>query len=135
QRPRLRGCQVRPGPVHLPAGGILRGVGMCGGVGRFDRRGGGVSCARIAGRRLTVEGQVKDLSERLARVLRRREALPLARGQEQRLSIWREQDDPAELAALAAGRVALDDLEVLERRGGSAREPRAGKRQSTPAVP
>jgi hypothetical protein len=57
---------------------------------------------------------VEDLAERLAQILRGREALALARAQEQRLAVGRERDARAELAPIAAQRIAPDDLGIVE---------------------
>jgi hypothetical protein len=54
---------------------------------------------------------VEDLTKRLARVLRGREALTFAGAQKQRLAVGREGDPSAEVSALAAHRIAPQDLE------------------------
>src|SRR5437764_513695 len=99
-RPCLGGGQVLAWPGEPAASHVLRRFGVLGRIGDLHGRRTNAPGPRIARRRLAVERQVQDLAEWRARILRRREALPLARRQEQRLPVAREQDDGAELTAL-----------------------------------
>ena len=103
--PRLGGGAIGGGPGEGSPRRDLRRAGVFGRAGNGRGRRADLARPRIARRRLAVEGQVEDLAERLARVLRRGEALALARAQEQRLAVRREGDRRAILAALAALRV------------------------------
>jgi len=133
--PRLGRREVRPGPGKLATGSRLGGFRVARRIG--DRHHGRpqLACPGISGRRLSVERQVEDLAERLARVLRRREALPFARAQEQRLAVRRKCDDRAELPALTAGRIVPQQLRALEPRAfGVSDELRPRQRKPAPAI-
>src|SRR5690606_20896172 len=82
-----------------------------------DGRGDGPARHRIVGRRLAVEGEMEDLAGRLVRILRGKEALALARAQEQRPAVGREGDDRAEMAARAPGQLPPEHAEILDPRG------------------
>ena len=99
------GVRFGPGQVNDRPGADFAASVSSGGIGDGDRRRADPAGPRIAGRRRAVERQVEDLADRLAGALGGREALPLARAQEQRLPVRSEGDDRAELPALAAGGV------------------------------
>ena len=72
-----------------------------------------------------------DLAEGLIGILRRGEALPLARGQEQRLAVGREGDDRTELPARTVRARAPNHALVAQ---ASAIEARTHQREARPAV-
>jgi hypothetical protein len=106
-----------PGPGDTPTGRRLRLLRILGRVGDDDGRRAGLPGPRISRRRLSVERQVQDLAEGLAHVLRGREALPLARTQEQRFAIRSERDDSSELPASASRRIVPKHPQPIEPRG------------------
>ena len=67
---------------------------------------------RVAGRGLSVERQVQDLAEGLVRVLRRRETLPFATTEEQRIAVRSEGNNGAELASGSSGRIVPQPLQA-----------------------
>ena len=100
------GVRFGPGQRNSASLGVLCRLGILGRVGDRHRRALRFVPPSDCRRRLSVERQVQDLAERLAWILRRREALALAAAQEQRLAVRREGDDRSELPALPAGRIA-----------------------------
>ena len=72
------GVRFGPGQATRRPAALFAASVSSGGSVIVDRRSARPARHRIARRGLAVERQVQDLAERLARVLRRREALPLA---------------------------------------------------------
>src|SRR5262252_1300790 len=108
--PSLGRCEVRPRPGHASALSVLGRFRVLGRI--RDNDSGSTRAARpgIAGHRLPVEREMENLSDWLARVLGRREALTFAGRQEERSTVRREGHDRAELTSLSASRIAPDDV-------------------------
>ena len=108
--PGLGRREVRPGPGEPPARRDLGRLGVLGGSVTVTVAAPARPAHRIARRRLAVERQVEDLAERLAR--RPAPGVNRCRSPELRNSdcpSGAKAIDRAELAALAAGRVAPED--------------------------
>jgi len=92
----------------------------CLGIGRrIDQRNAAstdLSCPWIAWRRLSVQRQPQDLAYRLIGILRGREALAIAHGEEERFAVRRKKRSGRRPAALARGHLAPQHLEVIQPR-------------------
>src|SRR5215467_8259361 len=117
--PGFRRRQVRSwksiGADHLR---VLGGFSV---TGRIDQRNGGSAVLAEVGisrSGFAVQSQTKNLAFGLVGILSGSEALAVAHREEQILSVGREGNLRAFLAALALGQLTPDHLEVLQSRGG-----------------
>ena len=127
------GVRFGAGPPELARLRAFGGFRVARRIGDRHRRRAGSAAHRISGGGLAVEGQVQELAERLARILRRGEALPLTAAQEQGLSVGRKGDNRPELPAFAAGRIVPQQLHSLEPRTRAVAD-QLGSRQRQPAA-